>query len=170
MPKPKPRERQLIIDYIRDRFPNDRVGFDFPLGPPPTRLIAEFGYSKALRIGRASRVKVDAVIWKDGTLILVEAKIREWVNGVAKLPLYKALVPETPELEPYWEWPVRMVLALPYSNELIESACERLGVELDEFTSATVDEAMAEVQKWQSPEWRKAQAEKRHTREILGLE
>lgn len=170
MTRPKPRERQFILDYITARYPDNRVKYNCPLGLPPARLVATFGLTQSLKLAMGSRLMVDAVVWEDNKLILVEAKIREWVNGIAKLPIYKMLVPTTPELEEYWSWPVEMVLALPYTSDYIESTAELVGVRVDSYTSAAVDESMAMVQKYQTPEWRRSQAERRATLERLGLE
>lgn len=170
MVKPEPRERRFINDYIQSRYPNNRVKYNCPLGLPPERLVASFGLTQSLKLAMGSRLMVDAVVWEDHKLILIEAKIREWVNGVAKLPIYKMLVPSTPELEEFRDWPVDMVLALPYINDYIESTAALVDVRVDMYTSAAVDESMAMVAKYQTPAWKRDQAQKRETRERLGLD
>lgn len=169
MAKPQPRERQFILDYIQDRYPDRRVKFNCPLGLPPARLVATFGLTQSLKLAMGSRLMVDAVVWGDHKLIIIEAKIREWVNGIAKLPIYKMLIPTTPELAEYWAWPVDMICALPYTSEYIESTAALVGVTIDMFTSAAVDESMAQVAKYQTPEYKRERAEKNATIERLGL-
>lgn len=166
----KPRERQLIRDYIAAKFPDRRVIFGAPLGPVPERLIATFGKAKALKIGRGLRPEVDALVFEDSTLIFVEAKIKNWLDGISKLPIYAKMTDDTPELQEYINWRRRMILCIPYPNESVESAARAAGVEVDDFTTPEVDVYLQELEKYWTPEWRKAQEDKKRARELLGLD
>ena len=166
----KQRERKLIQDYILARYPGRRVIFGCPLGPVPERLIATWGPQKALRVGRGLRPEVDALVFEDSTLILVEAKIVKWMDGVSKLPVYKGLVPTTPELQQYRDWPVYMVLCIPWLTESIMASARSVGVSVDEFTTPDLELYVQELHKYWTSEYRIAREEKRRARELLGLE
>lgn len=166
----KPRERQFIVDYITARFPNKRVIFGCPLGPVPEKLIATWGRAKALKVARGLRPEVDALVFDDQTLIFVEAKIREWLDGISKLPVYAKMTDDTPELQEVRERKRRMVLAIPYTSETMESAARAAGVEVDVFTTPDVENYLRETEKYWTPEWKHAQAERKRLLQLLGLE
>lgn len=164
------RERRLIVEYVAARFPKNRVIFGCPLGPVPQKFIAELGQHKALRLLRGARPEVDALIFRGHKLILVEAKIRRWVDGIAKLPVYKGLIATTPELEQYKDYEVEMRLCFPWHNETMEEAAKNAGVVLDVFYQPWLDDYMAELAKYDSAEYISARAEKKQMRTILGVE
>jgi hypothetical protein len=164
------RERRLISEYVAERFSKDRVILGCPLGSAPEKLIATLGPRRALRVARGLRPEVDALVVRGQQLIMVEAKIRAWVDGIAKLPLYKSLVPTTPELEQYKDYPVEMRLCFPWYSETIDQAAKNLGVVLDVYHKPWIDEYLEELGKYWSGEYITARAEKRRMREILGVE
>lgn len=163
-------ERALIRDYILEKYPDKRVIFGCPLGPAPEKLIATWGAAKALRVARGLRPEVDAVVFEDHTLVLVEAKVTAWMDGLSKLPVYSGLVDTTPELVEYVSWERRMVLCLPYPNESVYESAKVLGVVVDSFTTPEVDEAIRDREKYWTPEWKHRQAEVKRVRALLGLE
>ena len=164
------RERALIRAYITDRFPGRRVIYGCPLGPVPEVLVAAWGLRKALRVGRGVRPEVDALVFDDSNLVLIEAKILKWLDGISKLPVYKGLVDTTPELQEYKAWPRRMVLCTPWVNESIEASGVSAGVEVDQFATPEVDAYFTELGKYWTKEYRESRAAKKRAREILGLE
>lgn len=164
------REGRLIAEYIAEKFAKDRVIFGCPLGPVPEKMIATLGPRKALRMARGLRPEVDALVIRDHQLILVEAKIQRWVDGIAKLPLYKSLIPTTPELQEYKDYEAEMRLCFPWASETIEEAARNAGVVLDVYHQPWVDDYLTELGKYWSSEYKTARAEKRRMREIFGLE
>jgi len=164
------RERRLVSEYVAERFPRARVIMGCPLGPAPEKLVATLGPRKALRVARGLRPEVDALVIENHRLIMVEAKIRAWIDGIAKLPVYKSLVPTTPELEQYTDYPVEMRLCFPWHSETIEAAAKNLGVVLDVFHKPWIDEYLEELGKYWSGEYITGRAEKKRMREILGVE
>jgi len=164
------RERRLIAEYIVEKFPRAPVIYGCPLGPVPQKMIATLGPRKALRMARGLRPEVDALVVLDHRLVLVEAKILRWIDGIAKLPVYKSLVPTTEELKQYGGYDVEMRLCFPWSSETIEEAARNAGVVLDVFHQPWIDEYMTELGKYWTGDYIAARAEKRRMREIFGLE
>ena len=72
------------------------------LGVLPTKQLAKM-YSVMLRWA-------DAIYLKEGTVYIVEAKLRPMPGAIGQLELYKQLFVNTPEFKAYWHWPIRMVL------------------------------------------------------------
>lgn len=166
----KPRERALIQDYIAQRYPNHHVIMGCPLGPVPESIIATWGRTKALRIARGMRPEVDALVFQDSKLIMIEAKIFKWVDGLAKLPMYKGLIPTTPELEQYKDLEVEMVLCTPWTSETIEAAAAAMGVRVDVYSTPDIDVFVEETHKYWTKEYQSARDEKKRARSLLGLE
>lgn len=164
------REGRLIAEYIAEKYPGDRVIFGCPLGPVPEKMIATLGPRKALRMARGLRPEVDALVIRDHQLVLVEAKIQRWVDGIAKLPVYRSLIPTTPELEQYRDYEVEMRLCFPWSSETIEEAARAAGVILDVYHKPWLEDYINELSKYWSADYRAKRAEKKRLREILGVE
>lgn len=164
------RERALIGAYIRERWPARRVILGCPLGPVPLTLVATWGRIKAARLARGIRPEVDALVFDDHRLVIIEAKIVKWLDGLAKLPLYKGLVATTPELLEYLDWPVDMVLCTPWANESIDAAAAAQGVRVDVFSTPEVEVYAQELGKYWTKEYRERRQERKLALERLGLE
>ena len=164
------RERRLIAENAMERFPRARLIFNCALGPVPETLIARLGPRKALRMARGLRPAVDLVVIKDRRLILVEGKILRWLDGIAKLPVYKGLVPKTEELGEYRGYDIEMRLYSPWTSEAIEEAARGVGVIVDVFHQPWIDDYLAELGKYWTGEYIAAREEKKRMREIFGLE
>jgi len=164
------RERRLIAEYIVEKFPRATVIYGCPLGPVPERLIATLGPRKALRVARGVRPEVDALVVQDHKIVLVEAKILRWVDGIAKLPVYKSLIATTPELEQYQGYEVEMRLCFPWSSETIDEAAKNAGVVLDVFHQPWIDDYLTELGVYWSKEYIAKREEKKRMRGIFGLE
>ena len=165
------RERALLAEYIRLKLPGVQVRQNCPLGIVPESLIVEYGRTAALRVARKMRPEVDALVITPDRLILIEAKILRWVDGLAHLVVYKALVPDTPELEEYAKRPVVMRMVIPFTQENMRSVAERMGVEIDEFTTPAIDQYLTqELPKYSTQEYKRKRAEVMRQREILGVQ
>lgn len=165
------RERLLLSEYIRLHLQGMIVRQNCPLGLVPESLVADFGPRAALRIARKMRPEVDALVIAPDKLILIEAKVIRWVDGISKLPLYAALIPDTPELVQYKDRPVVMRLIMPYVQDNMLSVAKRMGVEVVEFTTPEVDQyVQVEIPKYSTAEYKRNRAEILRQREILGVQ
>jgi hypothetical protein len=165
-----PRERQLLASYLHDKYPHHHLQTNVPLGLPHPDLVAEFGVQLALRMGIKMRPNVDAIVWDKPDLVLIEAKVIRWVDGLAKLPLYSAMIADTPELEQYQDWPRRMVLVIPYTQENMLAVAKRLGIEVVEYSTKEIDDYVQnELPYYQSADYKRKRAELLATQEALGV-
>ena len=164
------RERLLLSEYIKT-LPGDLiVRQNCPLGIVPESLIVEYGRSAALRVARKMRPEVDALVITPARLILIEAKVTRWVDGVSKLALYKALIPDTPELESYQTRLVVMRLVIPFTQDNMLSVAARMGVEVVEFHTPAVDQYLnIELPKYSTAGYKRERAEVLRQRELLGV-
>jgi hypothetical protein len=165
------RERLLLTEYVKARYIQHKVTFNCPLGPVPDSLIFEYGAGKAYKVARSMRPEVDALVYDDGTLILIEAKIVRWVDGISKLPLYKLLLATTPEVQPYLSWRVEMELVIPFKQPTMVSVAHSIGVKIVEFSVPEIDKYVSEtLPYYQTAEYRQKRKDLVATRKSLGLD
>ena len=153
-------EPKWVSWYVAKTFPRSLVKLRCPLGSIPEHLIKAHGEAKAIRIHRPWRPEVDACVVTEDKIVLVEAKIQKFMDGLSKLPIYKSLVPLTPELTEYKEFPAEMVLLMPAHIGWVEEAAERAGVKVVVEAPEFIKKAWGERDKY----WTKPEVEKREKR------
>jgi len=121
-------EPKWVAWYVTKTWPEAPVRYRCPLGPIPEEFMKIYGRERAIRVYRPWRPEVDALVRWRRKLILLEAKIFKYMDGLSKLPVYKALIPETPELREYWDWTVDMILLIPTKIPWVIAAGRRTGV------------------------------------------
>lgn len=169
-PKVSRPETRLIAEYVATKFPGQRVAMGVPLGPAIDTGPARLTHGQALAASRPWRPEVDALVWRDGVLLLIEAKIANYVDGLAKLPLYKSLVVTTPELAEWVSWEVRMRLVVPRAKAWIELMAEAAGVEIDLFEPAWISDYYDYRDRYWTKEYRERREEILRLRRELGVE
>jgi len=163
-------ETRLVAEYVKSQYSKFPSITAQPVGVVSQELMAEVGYTKAIRISRPNRPEVDAIVILPNYLVLIEAKVWHIVDGMAKLPLYKSLIPYTPELKEYMPRDVIMELVVPWSNPNLEIMCRDHGIVLKVFTPAWINEVVNRVTNYSTREYRLQRSEKLRNRELLGLE
>jgi len=123
-------EPKWVSWYIAKRFENALVKPRCPLGPIPEELVKLHGLSKAIKVHRPWRPEVDACVILPDRIILVEAKIQKFMDGISKLPVYKSLIPATPELKAWKDLPVEMRLLIPAEVEWVRTAAKKMDVKI----------------------------------------
>jgi len=157
-------EPRWVAEYCVKFYPNYPVRYRCPLGPIPEQLEEMYGVGKGKRVFRPWRPEVDALIILPDRLILVEGKVFKYMDGVSKLPVYKSLVPQTPELKPYWHLPIEMHFLIVKELAWVKEAAERMGVKLIAWAPVWVQEIWLERNKY----WTKEMVELRERRkEVL---
>jgi hypothetical protein len=163
-------ETRLVAEYLKDKYSKFPFISKQPLGPVSTDLMAEVGYQKAINMSRPSRPECDAIVLHPNWLILIEAKVWHIVDGMAKLPLYKSLIPFTPELKEYATRPVEMELVAAWTNPSLEIMCRSAGIRLVVYHPEWINDVVNRVKDYGTREYRMAREEKLRNRELLGLD
>jgi len=101
------------------------------LGVLPTKELARM-YMTLLRW-------TDAIVLKDGTVYIIEAKLRPAPGAVGQLELYKQLFPETPEFDAYKEWPIKLVLLTSVVDLNMVEMCSKKDIDYEVFTEEEVN-------------------------------
>jgi len=141
----KQRERRYVPEYINEKFP-DRVAafFNMPIGPAPEELAKAYP-EIPLEHFRRWRFFVDAVVVLKDRMILIEGKIRKPAQGLGQLLIYRALLPQTPELKPYVNLPIEMRLVTPRPDPRIIWICQSLGITVDVWSKPWVQQYLHEL-------------------------
>lgn len=168
--KTKQVEVRMVSEYCLLTYSQFPTIFDCPLGAVPETLMAEEGYAKALSMTRQFRPRVDAIVILPRYLLLIESKVWQIMNGLGKLPLYKSLVPITPELKDFRDYEVLMELVVGWTNTNLERMAGEVGVKVKLFCPSWLEEVVSSMHKYWTPEYRHKRSEKLRMRELLGLE
>ena len=163
-------EVRLLSEYLEEYYSKTHILVNQPLGLIDKNLMAEQGYEKAINMMRPLRPRVDAIILLPRYLVLVEAKVWSVVNGLAKLPLYKSLVPVTPELKEYQNRETLMYLVVAWSNPNLEIMARESGVEVKVFNPPWIQEVVNRMHNYWTAEYQTQRQEKLAMREYFGVE
>lgn len=163
-------ETRMVSEYMLQEYGKYTHMTKVPLGKVPDELMSEMGYKRAVGVTRPFRPEVDAVAILPGALILIEAKVWNVLNGLGKLPMYKSLVPFTPELVQWHHLPVIMELVVGWSNDNLELMARDAGVRVRVYCPEWLSEVVESQHKYWTPEYRAQREEKIKLREMYGLD
>jgi len=163
-------EVRMVAEYLMQRYAAFPRMTAVPLGAIPDKLAIENGMAKAIALSRPFRPECDAVVVLPNYLLLVEAKVWNVVNGLAKLPLYKSLVPVTPELKEYQPREVLMELVVGWTNPNLERMASDAGVKVVLYNPPWLADVVNGMHKYWTPEYRQLREEKLRLRTLLGIE
>ena len=163
-------ETRLIAEYVKERYSQFPFTLKQPLGSINEDLARDMGFEKALRLSRPTRPEADAVVFRPKQLILIEAKVWHIIDGLAKLPLYRSLIPVTPELAHVKDQEILMEIVVPWTNPNLETMAASVGAKVVLYKPLWIDEVVENVQRYTTREYREAREEKNRMRELLGLD
>jgi hypothetical protein len=162
-------ESKYVSEYVLQKYPHDEVQFRCPLGKVPESMIKELGLSKATGAYRPYRPEVDARVITDDALVLIEGKIFKVMDGLSKLPVYRSLVKETPELELYKNFPVRAVLVTPKELTWGANIAVEQNIEVELFLPGWLDEYYAQQEGYWTAEERYKREQRKNVLKGLGF-
>jgi len=153
-------ERRYTSEVVLKFYAKERVVIGCPLGPIPPEVSKWVGKERAIKIYRPWRPEVDFCVKRSDMLILAEVKFWKPFDGPKSLLLYRTLVKQTPELEMWWEKPLRLELYVPEASVALKAACEANDIVLIEWAPDWV------MKKWKEKElyWSKEAILKRVAR------
>ena len=162
-------EPRWVSWYLKEYYPDAEVRMRCPLGPIPAALKELYGPAKAARVYRPSRPEVDALVVLEDSILLIEAKIYKYMDGLAKLPVYGALVPKTEELLVLMPRKVVMHLLLPRAIPWVVAAAPDMGVEVVTAAPAWVIQIWEERDQYWTPAAKMKRAERKALLARLGF-
>lgn len=162
-------EARYVSEYVLEKFPRCSQKIRCPLGGAPEMWIKEMGFSKALRTYRPYRPEVDAVVIDKDKIILIEGKILKVMDGISKLPVYRFLVRETPELDIYRTKKIEARLVTPHPPGWCERVAKEFDVTIDLFEPDWIKDYRQKQEKYWTTEERVERHKRRETLKGLGM-
>lgn len=163
-------ETRYVSEYVLEKFPNDEAKYRCPLGMVPEQFIQALGLGKAIRMYRPYRPECDAAVITADAIVLIEGKIFKVVDGLAKLPLYRYLVPLTPEFAPFKSMPVRAVLVTPKRLTWGDEYANSVNVEIALYSPDWIKEYYAKQERYWTGDERFKRYQRSETLRRLGYE
>jgi len=163
-------ETRMISEYLKLNYAEFSYIMNIPLGAVSEDIMKREGYQRALGLTRPFRPIADAVVVLPNYLLLVEAKVWNVVNGLAKLPLYKSLVPVTPELKEYMPRGVLLQLVVGWTNPNLEIMARSADVELKVYCPPWLQEVVESMHRYWTREYRDQREKRLQMREFFGIE
>jgi len=156
-------EPRWVSEYVAVNYGNFPARFRVPLGAIPRELQESVGSEKAQAMFRPWRPEIDAIVIMPRHLILIEGKIFKLMDGVSKLPVYKSLVPLTPELKEYANREIVMQLLCVRALPWVQQSASAMDVKLIEWAPEWVVKIWEERDKY----WTRESTIKREERKKL---
>jgi hypothetical protein len=152
----QPRERRMAAEYAERNFGSQGIPYTLgqPLGPIPSEVVKTYGPERARAIFRPWRPEVDIAAFAQDRLIISEVKIFKILDGFSKLLQYRALVPQTPELEPYRNRSVEARIVVPWVPEWLPERAAQENVKIDVYRPDWIDQYVEEMHKYWTKEYR----------------
>ena len=163
-------ETRLLSEYLLATYSKYSYIISVPLGKLDETLLKTLGYKQAMGLSRPYRPSVDAVVILPNYLIIIEAKVWNILNGLGKLPMYKSLVPFTPELQQYMPREVIMELVVAWTNANLEIMAREAGVTVRVFCPDWMQEVVNKMHNYWTKEYRESRERKLEARRLLGVE
>jgi hypothetical protein len=161
-------EQRYVSEYVLKYYPTDIVKYRCPLGSVPGMWVKEMGMGRAVRAYRPYRPECDAAIITADEVIVIEGKIMKVLDGLAKLPIYRMLIPESPEFYEYRNLPVRAVLVTPKEPQWEKRVAKEFDIEVVIFTPDWLKEYYQHQEQYWTAEERMKREKRRGVLEGLG--
>jgi len=163
-------EPRWVSEYVLTHYAGFPASFRTPLGPVPQDWITEHGQAMATRMYRPWRPEVDAIVYLPKVLILIEAKIMKYMDGLGKILLYKEQVPISPDLKEHADKEILMELLLPVEVSWVTATAIRVGVKPVVWAPDWVLKIWEERNKYWEPEQRLLREQRKKVLRDLGYE
>jgi hypothetical protein len=117
------KESDLVNKWVWTFHPNSLQWRRVRLGIVPTKEMAAM-YMVILRWA-------DLIFIENGTIYIVEAKLRPNAGAIGQLEHYKQLFGRTPEFSAYWNYPIELILLTNYMDLEIVELCSQKGIKYE---------------------------------------
>jgi len=163
-------EQRYVSDYVIGKYPHDIHKFRCPLGTAPDIWIHEMGLGKALKTYRPYRPECDAAVVTADKIVVIEGKLFKVMDGLAKLPIYRSLIRETPEFDIYKTLPVDAVLVTPKDPGWSKRVAEEYNIVVDIFIPEWIKEYYEKQERYWTAEERLKRLKRKEVLEGMGYE
>jgi hypothetical protein len=163
-------ETRMVSEYLLKNYFKFPYIIKVPLGALPDDGLKREGFALTARTLRPFRPEVDAVVLLPRHLLIIEAKVWNIVNGLAKLPMYKSLVDITPELQQYMPREVIMQIVVGWTNPNLERMAQVHNIQVRVFCPDWLKEVVEDLHKYWTSEYQAAREDKLQMQRYFGVE
>ena len=136
-------ETRLLSEWLAVRYPDRRKLLRFRVGSDhPSLEIPGLSPAEA-RMTMVWRRWCDAIVFDNGQLLVIEATVFPKPGKISQLDLYIMLVPATPELAEFRDWPLRGVLLCAIDDQVIRRLASDRGYTIELYRPPWVDSYLA---------------------------
>ncbi len=126
------KETHMLNAWLWEKHREDLQWRRVRLGVLPTKALARM-YITILRWA-------DAVVVKDGTVFIVEAKLRAGPGAIGQLEFYEMLFPNTLEFSQYKNYPIKLLLLSSVMDLNMAELASKKDILFEVFTEEQVNE------------------------------
>ena len=112
-------ELRYVSDYIAKHYPGRQFWTNLRIGAPHPSLLRPDLEPAEIRLLTGWKRRLDALVVMDHELHLIEGMIRPDPYHICRLEHYALLLPHTPELAEFKEWPVVQFLVYPIEDPVV---------------------------------------------------
>lgn len=120
-----PVETQLVSEFCAVRYPDREVWQKVRVGQIPDELPVEGLEPSEVKMLGVWRRWVDAIVFDDHRLILIEGAVVPNPGDISQLELYLRLCPMTPELYEFRTWPMQGMLVYGVDDPVVRELAAR---------------------------------------------
>ena len=132
----EPRETRLVSEWLAREYPGEAVKTNLRVGVlPEIPEIPDLTWRERRALSPVRRY-VDAAVFRDSEVILIEATIRADPGKLGQLMLYRDALPHTPELVKWRSCPVRAVLLSGIDDEFLRRVTEQADMRFEVYQPA----------------------------------
>lgn len=153
MPKKRnwePREQRMLAEYMAHNFRGIRYKTRVRLGATQPRIAGKFTKEESAMLGVFRRWADAIAFLPDKSLLLIETKIRPEPGVISQLKLYAMLIPNTPELEEFKDWPIRMRVVYAIPDPAVEMLARSENIEVVSYFPSWMEEYLKTLQRRES--------------------
>lgn len=143
----QPREQRMLSEYMAEAFPGVPYKVRIRLGAVQPRIGGKFTADESSMLGVFRRWADAMAFLPEKALLLIEAKIRPEPGVISQIELYEMLIPNTPELEQYRDWPIRKRIVYSIPDPATFSLARAKGIEIVSYRPEWIEEYMKTLQR-----------------------
>lgn len=132
-------ETRLLSEWLAVRYSDRRVMQRVRVGSDHPALEIPGLSASELRLVANWRRWADAIVIDNGVLVVVESTVLPKPGKISQLDLYIRLVPATPELAEYHDWPVRGILLMAVEDPIMRALASERGYTVELYHPPWVD-------------------------------
>jgi len=135
-------EADFLNEYLASRYRGEMIFSRLRLGTVPATAIPPTADIWERKVWGNIRFWADAVVVTDQKLILIEAKIKPSPGVLGQIEIYRRLLPQTPELKPFFPRDVEAQLVYCIEFPLIVALAREKGIRAIQFPYSRLREWM----------------------------